>query len=164
MKRKEFPKFYDTYADKIYKYVFFRVGGNKELAEDLTQDIFVKALDAFDRYDTSVSISAWIYTIARNHIINTIQKQKPQVSLEDTEAEASLRRDWGSVLETSFDENRLLEALDRLEEDEALLVRMKYLEGWKYDEISEILGKSSGALRVQASRTLRKLRGILKQK
>ena len=164
MKRKEFPKFYDTYADKIYKYVFFRVGGNKELAEDLTQDIFVKALDAFDRYDTSVSVSAWIYTIARNHIINTIQKQKPQVSLEDTEAEASLRRDWGSVLETSFDENRLLEALDRLEEDEALLVRMKYLEGWKYDEISEILGKSSGALRVQASRTLRKLRGILKQK
>lgn len=162
MKRKDFAGFYDKHVARIYKFVFFRVGGDKHKAEDLTQDIFVKALDAFDRYDPSVSESAWIYTIARNHIINTAAKERPQVDIEDVGHR--LYQDWEGLSERLYDEGRLLEAIQKLPKDEADLVQMKYLEGWKYKEIAAITNKTPGALRVQMSRILKKLRKILKQK
>lgn len=164
MDRNDFVSFYNKYVDKIYKYVFFRVGGSRELAEDLTQDIFTKALDAFDRYDPSISQSAWIYTIARNHIINHAQKQRPQMDMEDAESEISLAVDWVSAVELSYERGRLTDALKELPDHEATLVRMKYLEGWKFADLEDVLGTSSGTLRVQATRILKKLRSILKKK
>jgi RNA polymerase sigma-70 factor (ECF subfamily) len=162
MKRGEFTGFYEKHVGRIYKFVYFRVAGNREKAEDLTQDIFMKAFEAFERYDPKISASAWIYTIARNHIINMAAKDRPQTDIE--EVEFKVANDWEHLAERSFDEKRLLEALERLPTQEADLVRMKYLEGWKYKEIAEILGRNPGALRVQMSRVLKKLKAILKQK
>jgi RNA polymerase sigma-70 factor (ECF subfamily) len=164
MDKHKFASFYDRHFKKIYRFVFFRVGGNKEHAEDLTHDIFVKALEAFDRYDPNISGSAWIYTIARNHIINQAAKNRPQTDLESVENSLWDSQDWESVMELQHDEGRLMQAMRQLPHDEANLIRMKYLEGWRYDEIAECLGRSSGALRVQSCRVLKKLKGILKQK
>ncbi|TAL19526.1 sigma-70 family RNA polymerase sigma factor, partial [Patescibacteria group bacterium] len=69
MNPEKFRKFYETHFNKIYRFVLFRVG-NRELAEDLVSEIFVKALKAFPSYDESRSRSSWIFTIARNHLIN----------------------------------------------------------------------------------------------
>jgi RNA polymerase sigma-70 factor, ECF subfamily len=164
MEKQTFAAFYDLHFRKIYRFVFFRVGGNREHAEDLTHDIFLKALEAFDRYDPSISGSAWIYTIARNHIINQAAKNRPQADLEDVENSLWDTQDWESVMAIRHDEGRLMKALGQIPQDEADLIRMKYLEGWRYEEIAECLGRSSGALRVQSCRILRKLRVILKQK
>jgi RNA polymerase sigma-70 factor, ECF subfamily len=164
MDKRGFAQFYDLHFKKIYRFVFFRVGGNREHAEDLTHDIFVKALEAFERYDPSISGSAWIYTIARNHIINQAAKNHPQTDLESVENSLWDLQDWESVMEIRHDEGRLMNALCQLPQEEADLIRMKYLEGWPYEEIAECLGRSSGALRVQSCRVLKKLKGILKQK
>jgi len=158
----DFPAFYDKHVGRIYKFVFFRVGGSKEKAEDLTQDIFMKAFEAFDRYDPKISASAWIYTIVRNHIINMASKDRAHTDID--EVEFKIASDGEHLAERAYDEGRVLEALKSLPDDEAELVRMKYLEGWKYREIEEIMSKSSGALRVQMSRILKKLQKILKQK
>jgi RNA polymerase sigma-70 factor (ECF subfamily) len=102
-------------------------------------------------------------TIARNHLINQLEKIRPQVNLDDVEnvlpdplcliRQAAIRQD----------ECRLLEAIAALSKDDAELVRLKYLEGWTYQEIAEITGKTSGTLRVQAYRALRMLKAALKQ-
>ncbi len=162
MEKRHFPSFYDKHFKAIYKFVYFRVGANKELAEDLTQDVFLKALDAFERYDPKISGSAWIYTIARNHIINQAAKNRPQVDLEEIEDTDWDRQDWDAVMELRHDERRLLQAIDLLPCDEGNLIRMKYLEGWRYEEIAECLNRSAGGLRVQACRVLKKLKAILK--
>jgi RNA polymerase sigma-70 factor (ECF subfamily) len=162
MKRRDFAQFYEKHVGRIYKFVFFRVGGHREKAEDLTQDIFTKALDAFERYDPKISESAWIYTIARNHIINVAAKERPQIDIEDVEHKLS--NDWEGLAERIYDESRVIEAVRILPKDESDLVRLKYLEGWKYKEIAEMTNKSSGALRVQMSRILKKLRKNMKQK
>lgn len=164
MKRREFAKFYDKHFERIYKFVYFRVAGDKEKAEDYTQDIFVKALDAFERYDPSISGSAWIFTIARNHLINQSAKNRAQSGIEEVENSIRFSEDLREILTLQYDEKRLLEAIDALPKDEADLVRMKYLEGWKFKEISELTGSTSGALRVKATRVLKKLRTNLKQK
>ncbi len=163
MERKHFPQFYRTNVKRVYRFLYYRVGGNKEVAEDLTQDVFLKALNAFDRYDPAVSESSWIYTIARNHLINHVQKQHPGVELETIENTDWDKVDWGEKLSASHDEKRLLAAISKLPDEDAEIVRLKYLEGWPYEDIAEKLGKTSGALRVQAHRALKELKKTLKQ-
>jgi len=146
----------------VYKFVFYRVGGNKELTQDLTQDIFLKAFEAFERYDPSRGTSAWIYTIARHHVINHHAKTRPSVDLEEIENSIRVSQDMREVFTLRQDEEHLMQALARLPEEDARLVRMKYLEGWSFDDLEEMLGKSSGALRVQASRSLKKMKSLMK--
>jgi RNA polymerase sigma-70 factor (ECF subfamily) len=161
MLHKDFTDFYNKHVRRIYKFVYFRMGGNREKAEDATQEIFTKAFAAFERYDPDVSESAWIYTIARNHVINEAAKERTHESIEN--ADWKMSSDWEDRASRSFDEDRLMNALRALPEEEAELVRMKYLEGWKYREMARMMKRSSGALRVQMGRILKKLRGILKQ-
>ena len=83
MNKRAFEKFYEANVDRIYRYVFFRVGQNQEIAQDLTSEIFIKALNAFERYDEKVSRSSWIYTIAHNHLANYYRDRKVASDIED---------------------------------------------------------------------------------
>lgn len=164
MERRHFTAFYRANVKRVYRFIYFRVGGKKELAEDLTQDVFVKALQAFESYDPNISQTSWILTIARNHLINQLEKIRPQVNLEDVE---NILPDTFNLMESAAlkqDEVRLIRAIQRLDKEDADLVRLKYLEGWQYTEIAEITGKTSGTLRVQAHRALKNLKKILKHK
>lgn len=153
----DFSSFYQSYAHKIYRFVFYRVGRQRDRAEDLTQEIFLKAYEAFSRYNPEVSRTAWLYTIARNHLINAHQREKATSDLDEVDQHASLSVDGRAQAQLSEDQRRLLSAIDRLSDEDATLVRMKYLEGWSFDELAQMLEKNAGALRVQASRALKKL-------
>lgn len=161
-KKPSFEAFYRANLKRIYAFVFFRVGADKALAEDLVQDIFVKAFEAFGRYDPAISESAWIYTIARNHVINEMAKRRPAEPIEEVEDSIFAATDARERLAVRDDERRLLEAIGSLSKDEAALIRMKYLEGWRYEELAEIFEKTPGTLRVQANRALNKIRKTLK--
>lgn len=162
MHSQAFEAFYHTYVKRVYRFVFYRVGGRVELAQDLTQEIFLKAFEAFERYDPDKSQSSWIYTIARNHLINHHAKQKPQVDVEEVIDSMSVSEDGRVLFAQTDEERRLLEGIDALEEEDARLVRMKYLEGWTFEDLGGMFGKTSGALRVQAGRALKSLRKKLK--
>lgn len=162
MKREAFEGFYHAYVQRVYRFVFYRVGGRVEVAQDLTQEIFLKALEAFDRYDPAKSQAAWIYTIARNHLINQHAKQRSQVDMEEVLDSALVSEDGRELFLQADEDRRLLEGMQALEMEEARLIQMKYLEGWGFDELSEVFGKTSGALRVQAGRALKKLRQKLR--
>lgn len=163
MEIKHFPDFYRHNVTRVYKFLFYRVHGKKEVAEDLTQDVFLKAYGAFESYDPKISESSWIFTIARNHLINYVHKERPGVALEDIENTAWDKLDWMERMSLKHDEQRLIKALKELGGEDALIIRLKHLEGWSFDEIGEKLGKTSGALRTQAHRALKALRKILKQ-
>lgn len=162
MKSADFEAFYHGHVERVYRFVFYRVGGQVDLAEDMTQDIFLKAFEAFERYDPSKSKSAWIYTIARNHLINHHAKTRPQVDVEEVGDMLLLSEDGRERFAKNDEERRLLEGIATLEEEEARLIRMKYLEGWGFDDLAEVFEKTSGALRVQAGRALKKLKSTLK--
>lgn len=163
MEKRQFTRFYNSYKERIYKFVYFRVGGNKELAQDLTQDIFIKAFEAFGRYDPAISATSWLYTIARNHVINFHAKQHPGITLEQIENSLWVADDARERYASRQDERAVWEALLHLPREDALLIRMKYLEGWTFEDLVEPLQKSSGALRVQAGRALKKLKMQLQQ-
>lgn len=162
MKKPEFSQFYTGYIERIYKFVYFRVGGNKELAQDLTQDIFLKAFEAFDRYDPAISQTSWLYTIARHHVINHHAKQRPGATLDEIEGSLSASEDSRERFAEREDERALLKAMGQIPAEDAKLLQMKYLEGWSFDELSEVMEKKSGALRVQARRAIKKLKPFIK--
>src|SRR3990170_3288855 len=83
MDKRDFETFYRANVDRIYRYLFFRVGGNREVAEDLVSDVFMKALEHFETYDPAISKSAWIYRIAHNRLVNHFRDQKPTTDIDD---------------------------------------------------------------------------------
>lgn len=164
MNKKHFPEFYRKHVKQVYKFLLFRVAGRKEFAEDLTQDIFIKALQAFDSYEPEKGESAWILTIARNHLINSLQKERAHLPLEEIEAILSDTKDLAKQLDLAEEQRLLLQAMGQLSQEDAELVRMKHLEGWSYEDIAQQTKKTAGSLRVQAHRALKALSKILKQK
>lgn len=156
-----FPQFYHEHFEKIFRYVFFRVGGNRALAEDLTSEIFLKAYQAFDRYDDARSVSSWIFTIARNHLANHYRSAGREVTDEDFESLPVYTNDLAERFAEREEEMVLLKSIDKLRPKDALLVRLKYLEGQSYEDMARILGRERGALKVATFRAMRELRRIM---
>lgn len=162
MDKRAFEQFYQANIDRIYRYVFFRVGRNETVAEDLVSEIFMKALRNFHKYDETISKSAWIYRIAHNHLANYFRDKKPQVDIDDVSY--SLQGEDGrEVLEKTEDALKLEEALDKLTPEDRNLVTMKYLLGYSYKDMGVALEKTSDALKVATHRAMKKLRKIMEQ-
>jgi len=157
MDKHAFEQFYKANVDRIYRYVFFRVGRNVTVAEDLVSEIFMKALKHFHKYDPKISQSAWIYRIAQNHLANYFRDQKKDVDLEDVSF-TLVGEDGRRVFETREEEMKLYEALNALEPDDRKLVTMKYLEGYSYKDMALIIEKKSDALKVATHRAMKKLK------
>jgi RNA polymerase sigma-70 factor (ECF subfamily) len=161
MHKKEFAKFYEENVQRIYRYVFFRVGRNVSVSEDLVSEIFMKALEHFEKYDPAVSKSAWIYRNAHNHLANYFRDSKPSVDIDDVMF--SLEGERGpETMEKRADALQLYEMLDRLSPEDRRLVTMKYLEGYSYQQMGEIMGRSADSLKVATHRVMQKLRGSMK--
>ena len=75
-----FAQLYDLYVKRIYAYVFVRVR-HKEAAEDITSVTFMKALEKLNTFQNEVSYIAWLFTIARNTLIDHIRREKPKNSM-----------------------------------------------------------------------------------
>jgi len=160
MQQRKLRKFYEKHLDGVYRYVFFRVGKNREVAEDLTSEIFIKIIKNFDKYDPKRSEKAWVMTISRNHLINHYRDNK--ITDDIDEISFKLEGIDGIVEEELNDDFRQLDdALSQLSKDERRMVEMKYLEGYKYKDVGEKMKKTSGAVRIQTYRAMQKLKAII---
>lgn len=160
MIKTDFSKFYSQNINRIYRYVFFRTGQDHDQCQDLVSEIFMKALKHFDQYDPNISESAWIYRIAQNHLANFFRDRKVHVDLETVAAEI-VGEHGMRTLEKKEDTEQLWQGIQELTEDEQRLVTMKYLEGYSYKEMSEMLEKTTDALKMGTFRAMKRLRTCL---
>lgn len=178
MSKKDFSKFYNQHFNKIYRFVFFRVGAKRELAEDLTSAIFIKALEHFEDFDEEKSRSAWIFTIAHNHLVNYFRDnaKKKEISIDEmaenleTSAEEvvgfnrpELLVDGLKTILQNDTQRELLLILSKLSEDKQQLVTFKYLLGYNYAEIAEILKMTETAVKVATHRAMKELKESIKK-
>lgn len=157
--KSEFERFYRENVDRIHRYVFFRVGRNRDVTEDLVSEIFLKAFNAFGSYDPAVSRSAWIYRIAHNHLANYYRDKKETVDLEDI-APFAVGERGQETMERQETRRFVTSALDRLPPEERRLVTMKYLEGYSYQDMAPILDKTASTLKVATFRAMKKLKTL----
>ncbi|RED60304.1 RNA polymerase sigma factor [Cohnella lupini] len=152
-----FERLYNEYSTDIYKYVYYKTG-NKWDAEDVVSDTFRKAFVNFPGLRNDQNVRSWLMTIARNTLIDHFRRRKNFVSLEDAGEFLMVPDSILMQLEREFDNERLKFALNRLPEDERVIVNLKYLQGLKYREIGDMIGKSEETAKMKSYRALRKLR------
>lgn len=156
----EFGRLYEIYLPKIYQYTRYRIS-DKEVAEDLTSDIFNKALDGFKRFDPQkASFATWIFSIARNTIIDYYRKHaKESKVVKDMEPENTLSTDSPEEkLSRSEEIARLRECIVKLSDNEQELISLKFSSGITNREIARITGFSESNVGTILCRAIRKLR------
>lgn len=145
---------YKKYAKDIYKYVFLNVGGNKDIADDLSSEVFVQAVRSKNTFDINKgNIRMWLIGISRNLLKKFYSTNKATIDLE--KVEHSLIS--GNDPETNAD---LIFMLNKLEKHEAELIILKYIQGFSIEEISKIMKISVSNTKVKLHRCMQKLKQL----
>jgi RNA polymerase sigma-70 factor, ECF subfamily len=156
--RTAFGGLYDRYVDRIYTYVYHRVGDAAD-AEDLVARTFHCALVGMPAYiDRGAPFSAWLYRIAHNTVANwhRDRTRHPTVPWDglQTQGDGSGDRLWSRAVAT----DAILTAVRELEPDRQLLLSLKFGQDMSNSEIAAVLGRSEGAVKSLYHRTLLGLR------
>ena len=140
-----FEEVYRRYFRPLYAFIAMRVG-NRAAAEDVTAQVFEKALKAFPAYDPGrAALSTWLFAIARNAVSDHFRRQRPdEVELE--EGTATGGADPHAELEAAELRQELGQALGRLESREQEVVALKFGAGLTNRAIAGQLGAITGSL------------------
>jgi RNA polymerase sigma-70 factor (ECF subfamily) len=156
-----FTVLYERYINQVYRHVYYSVG-NQADAEDITEEAFVRAWKAIDRYKVrGAPFFAWLIKITRNLIIDHYRNRKKHVSLEVIECAADSGSSPETIVESELDRHRIRAAINKLKGEKQKVIRMRFIEGCSYAEIASVLKKSEGAVRVIQCRALNDLRGLM---
>ncbi len=148
---------YETHLDRIFRYIYYRVGSNGE-AEDLTEQVFLKAWEAIDRYESrGVPFVAWLYRLAHNLVIDQYRARRVTVPLEDVGEAEEPGLDVVDAVEDKLDAEEIRLALRKLSAEHQQLIVLRFVEGLSHAEVAQITGKSEGATRVVQYRALQAL-------
>lgn len=152
-----FAELYDRHIRRIYDFIYYKTH-HKQTAEDLTSETFLKALERIGQCDPDRPFGPWLYTIARNTVIDHYRKARPTKDIDDIWDIAS-GEDIVSDSETRERVAELRELLKELPSVQRDIVILRVWQGLSYKEIAEVVGKSEDNCKVIYSRTLRSLRG-----
>lgn len=160
--KEAYGEIYKLYQKKIYRFSYYMMQ-NQELAEDITQNTFIKAWLALPSFSFSKNgtIQAYLFKIARNLSID-YQRKKKEISLEVIADVMPSEENLEEIVERREEQEIVSKALKTLDEDEKQIVVLRYFEDMSYEEISKVVGKNEGAIRVQLHRILKKLKEEIK--
>lgn len=151
-----------AYGEQVYwqirKMVF-----NHEDANDILQNCFLKVWNNLHNFRGDAKLSTWLYKIAVNETINFLNKERQHRSVTDDSDDSFLLANMES--DEYFDGDQLqrefMDAVMKLPEKQRLVFNMRYFDDMKYEQISEILGTSVGALKASYHHAVKKLSGML---
>lgn len=152
-----FDDLYEMYAEKIYRFIYFKTF-HKETAEDLTSEVFMKAIERMNQYDESKgAFGAWLYRVARNTVIDHYRTSHPSEDIDDGwdfASSSNVEQDAHANLQLE----KVQEALKLLKPDQREVVIMRLWNGMSHQEIAQVLDLSESNCKQIFSRTIRQLR------
>jgi RNA polymerase sigma-70 factor (ECF subfamily) len=151
-----FGNLYTIYVEQIYRYVFYQVK-DKMTAEDITEEVFIKAWRAIDSCKgRGETFSSWLYRIAHNCTIDVLRSRQKRLAREtEVTADVSYSKQEAEV---RLKRQELLEAVARLPQNQKQVIILKFIEGLDNQEIGQVMNKNQGAIRVLQMRALATLR------
>lgn len=165
--KKDFDTLYEIYYKKVYDFTLKRVS-DSHIAEDLTSSIFEKIVKSIDDFQwQGITISAWIFRIARNRIIDYYRKSnkyKGNVSLE--EVSNFIESKVQSTMEIMIDDEiqiKLYNAIREFRDEDQYLIYYKYFEGLNNKKIAEMMKMSETNIGTRLHRIRKKLRKYLQE-
>jgi len=147
---------YDAHVDRVYR-LAYRMSGDATLAEDFTQETFVRAFGYLPGFRGQAAFSTWLHSIASSVVLNGLRKLKSRRHWAMEPAEH-----WDSVVDQSAPDRELrlslLAAVDRLSDDLRMVFLMHEADGYTHTEIGEILGIPEGTSKARLHRARGELR------
>lgn len=164
MQRKGFERIVKAYSEQLYWQIRRMVVSHDD-ANDLLQNTFIKAWTNLDYFRGDAKISTWLYRIALNESLNFLNKQRAENRLSLDDADAALANKLESDPYFNGDETQKLfqKAILQLPEKQRIIFNLKYFQEMKYEEMSEILGTSVGALKASYHHAVKKIEDFFHQ-
>lgn len=164
----QFGRIYDQYISQIYRFVYLKVG-SKDIAEDIVSKVFLSGWESYSKKSKSgQSIDnpkAFLYQIARNSVVD-YYRQKGRTDISSTEDNADIadtsKNPYEKVL-ASADIELVRNSIYRLKKEHQDIIIWYYLDDMSIDEISGILEKPAGTVRVMLHRGLKNLKDIMQE-
>jgi len=155
----------NKYQQKIYWHVRRMVIDHDD-ADDLVQDIFIKVWKNLPGFRSDAQLYTWMYRIATNECITFLnkKKQKNNVPLDEVDYELADTLSESDYFTGDQIQKKLQQALLTLPEKQRLVFNMKYYDDMKYEEISDVLGTSVGALKASFHLAVKKIEAFLLNK
>jgi RNA polymerase sigma-70 factor (ECF subfamily) len=155
---------YEEYYDKIAHYVYSHIG-DREQAEDITSEVFLKALASLKSYrERGIPMRGWLFRIAHNltvdHLRKTNRRQTAQVDPEALVASDSP----ADTVERRTELERVVEAMNQLTAEQREVINLRFFGELTSREVSGIMDKSDGAVREMQRAAIEKLRLVMEAK
>lgn len=154
---------YDRCYDPVFTYIYYRVSDH-ECAEDLTTEVFVRMITLLHGYvDHGKPILAWLYTIAHNLVVDHYRSRKVEtVSLDERLVENDGKHPARRSEERESQE-MLGRALEKLTEEQRLVIQLKFIEDYEVGEVAAIMNRNERAIRSLQHRALAALLRVFQQ-
>ena len=152
---------YEEHFDKIYRYVTLKIGDRTE-AEDLTQQVFLKALQSISSFRwKGIPFSAWLFRIAHNQVVDYFRKKKRYATAPLNESIASSDIDPQLAVEQKLDMEQILLATKQLTEAQRGVISLRFASELSIAHVAKIMGKSEGAVKALQHSAIVALRKVL---
>lgn len=162
--QKAFSLLYTTYSKRLYWHIR-RMVGNHEDADDVLQDVLVKAWKSIKSFRGESKLSTWLYRIATNETLTFLGRRNKRyttsIDAEENFLDEQLKADV--LVDGDVIVQKLGKALEVLPEKQRLVFNMRYYDELSYNEISDIVGTSVGALKASFHHAVNKIEKYLKE-
>ncbi|MEK6573498.1 MAG: sigma-70 family RNA polymerase sigma factor [Chloroflexota bacterium] len=157
-----FGRLYRAYVQSIHRYLFLRLS-DTSLAEDLTAEVFLRAVDGLPRYiQRGLPFGAWLFRIARDRLVDYYRQsaRRPRAELDD-DLPSDLPEPSDSAVDSETAET-LREALAELTDEQRDVIQFRFMEEWSLEETARVMNKSVNAVKALQHRALNVLNRFMK--
>ena len=162
--REAFARIVKEYSEQLYWQVR-RLVLTHEDANDILQNTFIKAWTNIEYFRGDAKMSTWLYRIALNECLTFLNKQRAsqQLSIDEAETETMNQLESDTYFDGDETQKIFLQAVKQLPDKQQMIFNLKYFKEMKYEEISEILGTSIGALKASYHHAVKKIESFLEK-
>jgi RNA polymerase sigma-70 factor (ECF subfamily) len=163
-----FQELYEKYHQDLFQFLFYMVR-NREQAEDLVQEVYIKVLKAYDRFEGKSSEKTWLFSIARHVAFDHFRKQKgwKQRLLETFDWNTQQVQDHQPLPEEitlQNDEIKLMyKCLDKVSVDQRAVIILRFMQSLSITETAQALDWTESKVKTTQHRALKTLKGIMEQ-
>ncbi len=152
-----FNRLYLAHIRPIYRYIFSKVGDVKQ-SEDLTEQVFVEALESLPRYRHDGHFSAWLFSIARHKVVDHYRSRHPQVPIETVVQQGDKKDDPLMALIRSEEAQLTLLLIQKLDERDQEILRLRFVAELSFEEIGRLIHSNMEATKKRFYRLIAHLR------
>ncbi len=156
--KREFQEFWNQSAGRVRAYMFCMCR-NWPDADDMTQDCFLRALKAWDQYDSIASRQAWLWGIAKRTRVDWYRKKQRDIAVSRKHFDECIS---GDASENDFNDiDRVWDAIKKLNDEQGEVIHLRFTAGLSYIQIAQTLGVPIGTVRSRLHRGLKDIRNII---